>query len=142
MAVEVIELPLLTDRGNGPDAQGAPSITRRPIRNADGYDQGQVRDLLASGFRLRVKLLELQKLAEDHYRLSVHTYLTDNDADLYCFKDEGSRAEVFFWSDAVLDRCVAYSREEARSYDEGQRHLQHYMISGRQGLVYRFKGID
>lgn len=142
MAFEVFELPQVTERGNTLKAQGA--ITPPELRTLDDNDfnQKQVRTLLASGFRLRVKVLEIEKARDDLYRLTVYTYMTGNETDLYCFKDEGSRHEVFFWSDALLDRCVAYDRAEARSYDEGQRHLQHYMISGRQGLVYRFKEIN
>src|SRR5690606_26281490 len=142
MAVEVFELPQVTDRGSELNAQGAVQSASILHREDAGYDQQQIRTLLASGFRLRVKAMEIEKQSADLYRLTVYAYLTGNDADLYCFKDQGSRHEIFFWSDAVLDRCVAYDRVEARSYDEGQRHLQHYMISGQQGLAYRFKEID
>lgn len=142
MAVEVFELPQVTDRGNRTNPQGASTSPELLPLEQHGYDGQQVRALLASGFRLRVKALEIEKLSDARYRMTLYTYMTGNDVDLYCFRDEGTRHEVFFWSDAVLDRCVAYDRVEARSYDEGQRHLQHYMISGQQGLAYRFKEIN
>ena len=64
MAVEVFELPQVTDRGNRINPQGASTSPDLLPLEQNGYDRQQVRALLASGFRLRVKALEIEKLAD------------------------------------------------------------------------------